>query len=73
MFNRVFGRREEEDQVKSMNRLPPGQSLTQKFPVLHYGPTPNTNLAKWDLRVFGAEEEEVFGIGKRSTSCPAPK
>ena len=60
MFNRVFGRREEEEQIKSMNRLPPGQSLTQKFPVLHYGPTPNTNLANWDLRVFGAVEEEVI-------------
>jgi DMSO/TMAO reductase YedYZ molybdopterin-dependent catalytic subunit len=59
MLDRVLGRREEEDKVKGMNRLPPGQSLTQKFPVLHYGPVPRTDLAKWDLRVFGEVEEEV--------------
>jgi DMSO/TMAO reductase YedYZ molybdopterin-dependent catalytic subunit len=59
MFNKAFGRREEEQKVRGENRLPPGQSLTQKFPVLHYGPTPQTNLQSWDLRVFGAVEEEV--------------
>lgn len=59
MFNRVRGRREEEEKVKGMNRLPPGQSLTQKFPVLHYGPVPQTNLATWDFRVFGEVEETV--------------
>ncbi len=59
MLNRVLGRREEEDKVKNMNRLPPGQSLTQKFPVLHYGPIPHTDLAQWDLRIFGEVEEEV--------------
>lgn len=59
MLNRVLGRREEEDKVKNMNRLPPGQSLTQKFPVLHYGPVPHTDLAQWDLRVFGEVEEDI--------------
>jgi hypothetical protein len=29
-----FDRRKEEDRVRSEGRLPPGQSLTQKFPVL---------------------------------------
>lgn len=59
MFNRVLGRREQEDTVKGQMRLPPGQSLTQKFPVLHYGPVPRTDLATWDLKVFGAVEEPV--------------
>jgi DMSO/TMAO reductase YedYZ molybdopterin-dependent catalytic subunit len=54
----IFTRREEEEKVRSMNRLPPGQSLTQKFPVLHYGPVPRVNLATWDFRVFGLVEEE---------------
>jgi DMSO/TMAO reductase YedYZ molybdopterin-dependent catalytic subunit len=35
-------------------RIPPGQYKTDKFPVLHYGSIPNTELAKWDFRVFGA-------------------
>ncbi len=59
MLKNPFGRREEEQRIKGENRLPPGQSLTQKFPVLHYGPIPQTDLKTWDFRVFGAVEEEV--------------
>ncbi|MCO5186299.1 MAG: sulfite oxidase-like oxidoreductase [Anaerolineae bacterium] len=59
MLNRVFGRKDEENQVRSENRLPPGQSLTRKFPVLHYGPVPRTDLSTWTLRIFGAVAEEV--------------
>jgi DMSO/TMAO reductase YedYZ molybdopterin-dependent catalytic subunit len=58
MLQSIFGRREQEEKARSENRLPPGQSLTQKFPVLHYGPTPKTDLAHWDFRVFGLVEEE---------------
>lgn len=58
MLKSIFTRRDEEEKVRSMNRLPPGQSLTQKFPVLHYGPVPRVNLATWDFRVFGLVEEE---------------
>jgi DMSO/TMAO reductase YedYZ molybdopterin-dependent catalytic subunit len=35
-------------------RLPPGQVLTKKWPVLHYGPIPKLDLATWRLRVWGA-------------------
>jgi DMSO/TMAO reductase YedYZ molybdopterin-dependent catalytic subunit len=60
MLKRILNRREQEEAVREMNRLPPGQSLTQKFPVLHYGPTPRyRDLSTWDFRVFGAVEEEV--------------
>jgi DMSO/TMAO reductase YedYZ molybdopterin-dependent catalytic subunit len=40
-------------------RVPPGQSLTDRFPVLHYGPTPYVDTAKWDLKIFGLVEEPV--------------
>jgi DMSO/TMAO reductase YedYZ molybdopterin-dependent catalytic subunit len=40
-------------------RIPPGQSLVDKFPVLSYGPTPRFNPRKWDFRVFGMVEEEL--------------
>ena len=53
-----FDRRKEEDRIRSEGRLPPGQSLTLKFPVLHYGPVPSFNAATWDLRVWGEVEEE---------------
>jgi len=58
MLNSLFGRREQEDSVRKMGRLPPGQALTQKFPVLHYGPIPPFTPATWDFRVFGLVEEE---------------
>ena len=40
-------------------RLPPGQYLTEKWPVLHAGSVPPVDLATWDLRVFGEVEEPV--------------
>ena len=40
-------------------RLPPGQYLTEKWPVLHAGEVPRTDLATWDLRVWGEVEEPL--------------
>ena len=40
-------------------RLPPGQYLTEKWPVLHAGSVPHTDLATWDFRVFGSVEKEI--------------
>ena len=59
MFTNIFHRKEAEDRVRGEGRLPPGQSLTQKFPVLHYGPVPPFNAATWDFRISGKVEEEV--------------
>jgi DMSO/TMAO reductase YedYZ molybdopterin-dependent catalytic subunit len=46
-----------EDKVREAGfdpkRLPPGQYLTDKWPVLHAGSVPAVNLATWDLRVWG--------------------
>ncbi|MFZ6026737.1 MAG: sulfite oxidase-like oxidoreductase [Chloroflexota bacterium] len=59
MFNGIFRRREQEEQVRKEGRLPPGQALTQKFPVLHYGPVPAFNPSTWDFRVWGEVENEA--------------
>jgi DMSO/TMAO reductase YedYZ molybdopterin-dependent catalytic subunit len=40
-------------------RLPPGQYLTEKWPVLHAGGIPDVELATWDFRVFGEVAREV--------------
>jgi DMSO/TMAO reductase YedYZ molybdopterin-dependent catalytic subunit len=40
-------------------RLPPGQYLTEKWPVLHAGSVPDTDLATWDFRVFGEVERPL--------------
>jgi len=52
-------RRKQEERIRRENRLPPGQALTLKFPVLHYGPVPPFNPATWDLRIWGEVENEV--------------
>jgi DMSO/TMAO reductase YedYZ molybdopterin-dependent catalytic subunit len=55
-------------------RLPPGQYLTQKWPVLHAGEVPDVDLASWTFRVFGDVEEEIaldweqFNALRRSTN-----
>jgi DMSO/TMAO reductase YedYZ molybdopterin-dependent catalytic subunit len=51
MFDRVFGNRSPDP--AQAGRVPPGQYLTEKFPVLHYGSVPRADLATWDLRVHG--------------------
>jgi DMSO/TMAO reductase YedYZ molybdopterin-dependent catalytic subunit len=39
--------------TKRENRIPPGQHLTEKWPVLHYGSVPKIHPSKWSLRIFG--------------------
>ncbi len=51
MFDRLFGNRQADPAVAE--RVPPGQYVTEKFPVLHYGSVPRTDLSRWDLRVWG--------------------
>jgi DMSO/TMAO reductase YedYZ molybdopterin-dependent catalytic subunit len=40
-------------------RLPPGQYLTEKWPVLHAGSVPTTDLATWTFRVWGEVESPL--------------
>src|SRR3954465_4847047 len=43
-------------------RLPPGQYLTDRFPVLHVGDVPNYGPGEWDLTVSGLVERP-FSLG----------
>jgi DMSO/TMAO reductase YedYZ molybdopterin-dependent catalytic subunit len=45
------------DSPRQEPRLPPGQVLTEKWPVLHYGSVPEVDLTRWDLRVEGLVEQ----------------
>ena len=60
MSERNLKRKEQERRVAAEGRLPPGQSLTQKFPVLHYGSVPGFDPGTWDFRIWGEVEEEVY-------------
>ena len=52
-----MGKRQVSDELAE--RVPPGQSLVDKFPVLSYGPTPRFNPRQWDFRIFGMVEEQL--------------
>src|SRR4051812_41318055 len=53
------GRRQAKDLGIDPERVPPGQYLTERFPVLTVGPNPKFDLASWDFSVFGAVEEPI--------------
>ena len=40
-------------------RLPPGQYLTEKFPVLHYGSVPKFDPKTWDFKIWGLVENPI--------------
>lgn len=66
-------RREEEKHMRDAGRLPPGQSLSEKFPVLHYGPVPRFNPATWDLRIWGEVEKEIRWTWAEFNQLPRSK
>lgn len=47
-------RKERQERIKALqHRIPPGQDLTDKWPVLHYGGIPRLNLQTWQFEVGG--------------------
>ena len=52
-------RKQKEKQMREAGRLPAGQSLTLKWPVLHYGSVPRFDPARWDFRIWGLVETPV--------------
>jgi DMSO/TMAO reductase YedYZ molybdopterin-dependent catalytic subunit len=59
MFSDLGKRRDVERRVEQEGRLPPGQSVTLKFPVLHYGPIPTFDPSTWDFKVWGEVEQDL--------------
>ena len=57
-------------QDTSTTRVPPGQNVTTKWPVLHYGSIPRFNPATWDFRIFGLVEEPVVLSHKEFMALP---
>src|SRR4051812_8469743 len=56
---RERGKRQAEKLGIDPARVPPGQYLTEKFPVLTVGPNPDFDLGTWDLTIFGEVEHEL--------------
>jgi len=45
--------------TQRVERVPPGQSVTEKWPVLHYGNVPKIDLSRWELTISGLVEKDV--------------
>jgi DMSO/TMAO reductase YedYZ molybdopterin-dependent catalytic subunit len=52
-FGADGNRKELEKLANEQGRLPPGQSLTLKWPVLHCGNVPYFDEARWDFTITG--------------------
>ena len=52
------------------DRLPRGQALTEKWPVLTYGDTPEVDLAAWTFRCFGMVEHPVSWTWQEFNALP---
>lgn len=58
-LGRVAGINQDQEGLK----VPPGQYVTGRFPVLTYGSPPEIDLSEWRFRIFGlVEEETVFTL-----------
>ncbi len=44
--------------TRRQNRVPPGQRITEGWPVLHYGGVPRMDEANWRFRIFGLVAKE---------------
>jgi DMSO/TMAO reductase YedYZ molybdopterin-dependent catalytic subunit len=62
-----------EQKMKSEGRLPPGQSLTLKWPVLHYGSVPRFDPERWDFRMYGMLEAPVRWTWTEFNTLPKVK
>jgi DMSO/TMAO reductase YedYZ molybdopterin-dependent catalytic subunit len=52
------------------NRVPPGQRLTDKWPVLHYGRVPKIDVKKWSFKITGLVDKEITLTYDEFTALP---
>ncbi|MFO0946663.1 MAG: molybdopterin-dependent oxidoreductase, partial [Planctomycetota bacterium] len=59
--------------TRRAQRIPPGQSRTRKWPVLHYGRAPSVPLDRWKFRVYGEVENPLEFTWKEFQALPRVK
>ena len=64
-------RQEVTEQGFDPNRLPPGQYLTERFPVLHVGDIPTYAPGEWNLTVNGLVERPFTLSFEELTALPS--
>src|ERR1700730_5660238 len=70
IFDSSSERRTQERAMREAGRLPPGQSLTLKWPVLHEGSVPRFDPQTWDFRVTGLVEKPLKLTWNEFTALP---
>jgi DMSO/TMAO reductase YedYZ molybdopterin-dependent catalytic subunit len=63
-------RQQLERAMREAGRLPPGQSLTLKWPVLHVGSVPRFDPAKWDFEIKGLVKQTLRLTWEEFTRLP---
>lgn len=66
----LFNRRAKEDHARFGDRLPPGQKLTDGWPVLQYGGIPSIDLATWKFSLVGLVDEEAHFTWEEFLALP---
>jgi DMSO/TMAO reductase YedYZ molybdopterin-dependent catalytic subunit len=68
--------RDRVDARPAGQRLPPGQIITQKWPVLHFGTVPTVDTGTWRFEITGAVEQplaiswsELHALPRQETAC----
>ena len=59
--------------AQEARKLPPGQFIPRKLPVLHYGPVPKFNPQSWNLRICGATESGTEHTWTWDEVCALPR
>jgi DMSO/TMAO reductase YedYZ molybdopterin-dependent catalytic subunit len=57
----MFGGLFSKSQDRSNSRIPPGQRLTNGFPIMTYGATPQVTREEWQLKVWGLATAKTLG------------
>ena len=64
-------RKEVEEKGYDPNRLPPGQYLTDRFPVLHVGDVPTYAPGEWNLTIGGLVDNPFTLTFEELTALPS--
>lgn len=59
--------------TRRADRIPPGQSRTRKWPVLHYGYVPTIDLERWSLEIIGLVDHPLRFNWEQFQSLPRVK
>jgi len=70
IFGEITERKQLERAMRDAGRLPPGQSATLKWPVLHEGEVPQFDPQTWDFRIAGLVEKPVRLTWEEFTRLP---